>query len=295
MAIELGFIKDRILITVNRYQTRSSNQLVAYAIPTVTGFNSYQANLPAVVENTGWEFELNTKNIQQKDFSWTTTFNLTLPKNNLVSFQNFANSSYTKTLAIGEDITRIYGYHLNSVDPATGKAIYATEPGSASTSPYFYTTNGKQTPDFFGGFGNSFVYKNWQLDAFGQFVKQMGRGDLTSTPGNYRNNYQYVLSRWQNPGDITNIPKASRTSDSRFSGSSGDFFDASYFRLKNVSLSYNLPTKWLSHIGVERLRVYAQGQNLYTWWHKNNPFLDPESLKSIPPVRSLVFGTQFTF
>ncbi|WP_431200770.1 SusC/RagA family TonB-linked outer membrane protein [Mucilaginibacter sp. P19] len=294
-AIELGLFKDRLLLTAGRYQNRSSNQLVAYAIPTVTGFSSYQANLPAVVQNTGWEFELNTKNIQQKNFSWTTSFNITLPKNTLVSFQNFANSSYSKTLAIGEDITRIYGYHINLIDPATGKVIYATEPGSTSTSPYFYTTNGKQTPAFYGGFGNSFTYKNWQLDIFGQFTKQMSRGDMTSTPGNYRNNYLYALNRWQNPGDIASVPKASRTSDARFSGSSGDFFDASYLRLKNISFSYSLPAKSLSRIGIDRLRIYAEGQNVYTWWHKSNPFLDPETGKNLPPLRSIVLGTQLSF
>jgi TonB-linked SusC/RagA family outer membrane protein len=300
IGLELGFIKDRILLTVDHYQSRSSNQLVAYAIPTLTGFNSYEANLPAVVQNTGWEIELNTKNIQQKDFSWSTTFNITVPKNKLVSFQNFANSSYANTLVIGEDITRVYGYRLTSVDPSNGNAIYATQPGSTSTSPYYYYTMGNRTPNFYGGFGNTFTYGSWQLDIFGQFTKQNAQGDLSYSPGQFINNYQYTLQRWQQPGDILNVPKASNNPDYYYSSSSGNFFDASYFRLKNISLSYNLPAKWVSRIGIDRLRVYAQGQDLYTWWHKNNPFLDPESgafgtTNNLPPMRSIVFGTQITF
>ena len=300
IGLELGFVKDRILLTVDRYQSRSSNQLVAYAIPTLTGFNSYQANLPAVVQNTGWEIEFNTKNIQQKDFNWSTTFNITVPSNKLVSFQNFVNSSYANTLVLGEDITRVYGYRLTSVNPSTGNAIYASQPGSTSASPYYYYTMGNRTPNFYGGFGNTFIYERWQLDIFGQFTKQDAQGDLSYSPGQFINNYQYTLKRWQQPGDITNIPKASNNPDYYYSSSSGNFFDASYFRLKNVSLSYNLPSKWLSKIGIDRLRVYAQGQDLYTWWHKNNPFLDPESgafgtTNNLPPMRSIVFGTQITF
>jgi TonB-linked SusC/RagA family outer membrane protein len=304
LALELGFIKDRILLTVDRYQSKSANQLVAYAIPTITGFNSYAANLPAIIQNTGWEVELNTKNIQQKNFSWTTTFNLTIPKNKLVSFQNLANSSYANTLVIGEDITRIYGFRLTSIDPKTGSSNYAPQPGSSSSDPYYYNTIGKQTPDFYGGFGNTFIFKSWQLDIFGQFVKQMASGDLNYTAGAYINNYQYILNRWQQPGDITSVPKASTVSDFYYAYSSANFFDASYFRLKNVSLSYTLPSGWSSGIGIDRIRVYAKGQDLYTWWHRGNPFLDPESgaysanfgaSRNLPPMRSIVFGAQITF
>jgi hypothetical protein len=304
VAMELGFLNDRILLTVDRYQSRSANQLVAYAIPTITGFNSYEANLPAVVQNTGWEFDLNTKNIQQKDFSWTTSFNITVPKNKLISFPNLANSSYANLLVLGEDITRIYGYKETSVDQKTGNAVYAPQPGSSSTDPYYYNTIGKQTPDFYGGFGNTFIYKNWQLDIFGQFVKQMARGDILYSPGLFINNYQYTLKRWQQPGDMTTVPKASTFGDYNYGGSSANIFDASYFRVKNVSLSYTFPANWASRIGIGHLRIYAQGQNLYTWWHKNNPFLDPESgayyanfgaSRNLPPMRTIVFGAQITF
>ncbi|MBW4888942.1 SusC/RagA family TonB-linked outer membrane protein [Mucilaginibacter sp. HMF5004] len=301
MGIELGFIQDRILLTVNRYQTRSSNQLVAYAIPTLTGFSSYQANLPAVVENTGWEFELNTKNIQNKYLAWTMAFNITLPKNTLKSFQNFANSSYANTLVIGEDITRIYGYRFVSLDQVTGKAIYAAQPGSTSTTPYFYYSMGKKTPDFYGGFGNTISYKNWQLDVFGQFVKQMAQGGITSSPGTFSNNYSVIQNRWQQAGDQTTVGRPSTVSDPYYSSSSANFFDASYFRLKNVALSYNISLSWLTRLKINKLKVYAEGQNLYTWWNSNTALLDPESgaynstTKNIPPVKSWVIGTQITF
>jgi TonB-linked SusC/RagA family outer membrane protein len=299
-ALETGFLKDRILLSADYYESRSGNQLVAYTIPTIAGFSSYVANLPAVVQNTGWELDLKTKNIDVDHFKWTTSFNLTIPKNKLVSFQNLANSSYANTLAIGQDITRIYGFLLSGIDPKTGTAVYAPQPGSTSLDPYYYSTIGKQTPDFYGGIGNSFSYKKWSLDVFGQFTKQMALGDIENTPGIFINNYQFILNRWQYPGDATNVPKASTVEDYYYRYSSANYFDASYFRLKNIALSYSLPPQSLKWLSVSSLRIYLQAQNLYTWWHRQSPFLDPESATggstaNLPPVKSLVAGIQLTF
>jgi len=284
-AVELGFLKDRILFNINRYQDESNDQLVNYAIPRITGFANYEANLPAVVENTGWEFELNTKNIQNQTFSWTTSINLTLPKNVLKSFDNFSTSSYAQTLQLGYDITRISGYQFTGVNPATGIANYAPQPGSNSTDPYEYFTIGKQTPNFYGGIGNTFTYKRWSLDVFGQFAKQMALGGLNYTPGGIQNNYAIVLNRWQKPGDITNMPKASTNSDFYYSYSTANYYDASYFRLKNISLSYSFLPEGLKSIGISQLRLYAEGQNLYTWW---NLFLTPNPEPLWVPAGKLI-------
>lgn len=297
-AAEFGFLRDRILFNVNRYDNRSDDQLVAYAIPYLTGFNSYQANLPAVVENSGWEFEATTQNIVNTKFRWSTTLNLTLPKNQLNSFQGFEESSYSQTLQIGYDITRYYGYTFLGVDPSTGKASYASQSGAPSTTPYLYNTLGKQTPDFYGGLGNTFSFKNWQLDIFGQFAKQMAKGGIYNSPGTKYNNYAFVMNRWTKPGDQTNVPKASNKNDSFYASSSANFFNTSYFRLKNVSLSYSFSPITSKKLGLAQLRVFAEGQNLMTIWNRDAAILDPESgaltniAKNIPPIRSIVVGLQ---
>jgi TonB-linked SusC/RagA family outer membrane protein len=299
VALELGFAKEVIFLTIGRYQNRSSNELVNYAIPYQTGFNSYQANLPAVIENTGWEFELATKNVRNKAFTWSTNFNLTIPKNILKSFQDFTTSSYSNIYVIGESITRTYGYQLAGLDPSKGTPLYSLKAGGQSatpTSPDFYYTLGQKTPSLFGGIGNNFSYKGLQLNIFGQFIKQQAVGGLANTPGRFINNYIIVANRWQTPGDETVIPKASTKSISYYSSSSANFFDASYFRLKTVSLSYNLPAIWLKRINVEQVRFYINGENLYTWWKKDLPFYDPETGSGLnaPPVKSLVAGIQIT-
>ncbi|MBB5637263.1 TonB-linked SusC/RagA family outer membrane protein [Pedobacter cryoconitis] len=295
-AVELGFLNNRILLNVNHYRNSSDDQLVNYAIPRMTGFASYQANLPAVIRNTGWEVELNTKNIEGRKFSWSSSFNITMPKTLLKSFEGFETSSYAQILQLGYDISRVYGTNL-TVDPATGKAVYGTAPGSADVFDYF--TIGKQTPDFYGGLGNTFQYGNWSLDLFFQFAKQMGRGGLSSI-GQPANNYAVILNRWQNAGNITDIPRASNTYDSKFQYSQANYFNTSYLRLKNVGLSYSFPKALLDHINLQQLRIYAQGQNLWTYWDKNAAILDPESgafnnvQNNIPPIKSFVIGLQLT-
>lgn len=305
MALELGFLKNRVLFNVNRYQSRSRDQLVAYTIPSITGFTSYQANLPAVVKNTGWEFELTTFNIKNSHFNWSTNFNLTLPRNVLESFQNLASSSYANSLVIGEDINRVYGYQFIGLDN-TGQALYRSKNGGATNSPDSetdaYYTIGKRTPDFYGGIGNSFTFYGWSLDILGQFAKQGAIGNLTYIPGAQGfNNYAIVLNRWTPDHQQTKIPKSSTFNDYNYYQSSANYFDASYFRIKNIALGYAFPKHWLQKAGIDQAKLFLQGQNLLTFWHRNNPLLDPESgtfnntSVNMPPVKTVVIGIQTTF
>src|SRR6185503_4418212 len=88
--LELGFLKDNLMLSASWYRNRTGNQLVGYSLPAITGFTSVQANLPAVIQNTGLELEVTSSNIKGKDFSWTTSANFTLPKNKLISYPNLA-------------------------------------------------------------------------------------------------------------------------------------------------------------------------------------------------------------
>jgi len=294
--IDLGFFNDRILLTADYYRNRSDDQLVNYKIPYLTGFATYEANLPADVQNKGWEFELTSKNIKSQDFTWTSTFNLTLPTNTLLAFRNLATSSYASTLQIGYDITRVYGYQFTGVDPATGLASYSPVPGSSSSDPNFFATIGKQTPDFYGGIGNTITFHKWSLDIFGQFARQLQMGGIPNTPGLLLNNYQWILGRWQKAGDQTTIPKSSTIADYNYTFSSANYFEAAYFRVKNIALSYALPPAWMTAIRASSGRVYFQGQNLLTFNNKNLPLLDPESgaAPNLPPVRTFTIGAQLS-
>lgn len=305
IALELGFLKNRILLNAEYYRELTNDQLVSYNIPSITGFTSYQANLPAVVQNTGWELELNTKNIQNENFSWTTTFNLTLPKNELKSFPGLATSSYANTLVVGEDITRVYGYKFVGLD-GTGNALYKTAAGAPSNSPNSatdsYYTIGHKTPVLYGGFGNTFTYKSWSLDVFGQFANQSAFGDLVYTPGSRSNDNIIALNRWTPSNTHTNIPAASLYTDFNYSQSSANYFNATYFRLKNIALSYDLPKTWLTAMKMDNARIFFQAQNILTIWNSKIPMIDPETgpisggfADSLPPSKAFVLGIQTTF
>ena len=291
VALELGFFSDRILLTVERYQNRSGNQLVTYSLPVFTGFSGYQVNLPAVVNNTGWELELNTKNIRKGVLTWSTSFNITLPKNRLKSFPGISTSSYAQTLVVGQDITRIYGYRLDHIDSSGSPVFYEQ---SGNSGPYYYATIGRQTPDFYGGIGNSLSFRGWVLEIFGQFARQLQQGGLSNTPGLLINNYSLVLDRWQKPGDHTLIPAATTNYNFYYGYSSANYFESAYFRLKNISISYSLPSAWLKKNRVSECKFYAMAENLLTLWNRKNPFYDPETGASsnIPPMKSFVAGIQ---
>ncbi|WP_159451809.1 SusC/RagA family TonB-linked outer membrane protein [Sphingobacterium psychroaquaticum] len=306
MATELGFLDDRLFLTVNYYRNRSDNQLVSYPLPQITGFSSYQANLPAVIQNTGWEFDVNARILDNQKFRWTTSANITLPKNQLLSFDNIENSSYANTHKVGYDVTRVYGYHFVDVDSENGVAQFADESGEVSNTPYQFHTIGKRTPDFYGGLGNNISFKNLQLDFFFQFAQQSSFGNLDFNQFGFRamNAYQILDTRWKNSGDIFQLPKASssqRHGTQYFGNSNANYFDITYLRLKNVSLSYQLPTHLSKKVGSHAVRFSVVAQNLFTVWDRNIPILDPEtgghgtSMVTVPPLKSILFGINLTF
>src|SRR5690606_12184125 len=117
MALELGILDNRILGTFNYYRNRSSNQLVEIPLPGTTGYTGILGNLGALVENRGWEFTLNTINVDSGKWKWSSAFNLTIPKNELLEFPNLENSTYANTYVIGEPITIRKVLHFTGVDP----------------------------------------------------------------------------------------------------------------------------------------------------------------------------------
>lgn len=305
-ALDLGFFKDRILLNIAWFSTRSDNQLVGYALPSQTGFSSYQANLPALIENKGWEFSLNTVNIRSKDFNWQTSFNLTTLSNKLLEFPGLAFSSYKDTYVIGQSISLFKAFRYLGVDPQTGIPTFANAKGEVTTNLSSTTdmvSVGKTLPDYFGGISNTFTYKGIQLDVFFQFVKQEGIAP-TYWPGYSPFAPVDALNYWQKPGDLTNNPKPTTGNANNdaakaifpYTWSSRFWGDASYLRLRNLSLSYSLPAVWIQKISIRQLRFYLQGQNLLTI--TNYKGTDPEfpgKTYTVPTLKTITFGLQATF
>ncbi len=288
--IDLSFLKDRIQLTVDYYRNRSNNQLARTPLPSQDGFSSIQSNLPALVQNTGFEFELNTINIDAGSFKWTTSFNLTIPRNKLISYPNLSSSSNAFDYEVGQPLSLLYGFKSTGVDPQTGLYVFAGAPDLKFIPAH--------TQEFYGGMNNGISYRQWRLDVFTQFVKQTGLNYLASfsggAPGSFNNNEPIeVLNRWMAPGQSTNIQKYTTSNDSygQYIQSNAIISDASFIRIKTISLSYRLPAKFLTHVFVKNARIYLQGQDLFTFTGYKG--LDPETQSlSLPPLRMITAGIQ---
>jgi len=304
LGLDLGFFKDRILLTADMYWHRSSNLLTYATIATTTGFNSINTNLDAVVQNKGLEFELSSTNVIAGDFKWSSAFNISFQRNKLISFKNKATSFYASSFEVGYPavLSRLFSYA--GVDANTGAALYNDFDGiegQSFTGDRYIVPIG--TP-FFGGLNNTFTYKGFSLDVFLQFNHGMGTTNQIygSRIGSLNNQNTSVLSRWVNPGDTgTRFPGASAnaggsiySSYNNFSGSDYFYGDNSWLKLRSANVSYNLPQQWIKTVKLTNAKVYIQGQNLLTA-SKNKYLLDPESGNALPPLRTIVIGANLTF
>jgi TonB-dependent starch-binding outer membrane protein SusC len=296
-ALELGFLDDKIWTAISVYQNRSSNQLVGYPLPPTTGFTSIQGNFPATVQNTGIELEINFHILQKTNFTWKTMANLTVPKNKLLEFPNIeASPTYANAYEVGEPLSIRKQYKLIGVDPVTG--IYRVEDVNQDGA---FNTEDRKTIIFvgqryFGGLLNTLQWKNIQLDFLFQFVKQTGVNFQTffDVPGLLTNQPAHVMQRWQQEGDVATIQRFATTGApistyTRYRASNQIITDASFIRLKNLSLAYTLPKEWLQKLNINNARIFIQGQNLLTITDYEG--FDPEYQNlSLPPLRVLTGG-----
>ena len=303
-AIDLGFFEDRIFLSASYYHNRSSSQLVGFSLPLSSGFTTVRDNFDAIVENTGWEFELSTTNVKTANFSWDIAFNITIPNNELVSYPDIENSPFASLLEVGKPLTIVSAFHFTGVDPETGVYTFEDVDGNGNDrdNPADLQRLERIDQKFFGGFQNSLTYKGLQLDFLFQFVKQTGRnylGQLLPPGWIGVNQPTAVLDRWQNPGDVTEVQKFTQrpTPVFRYHRANSDvrISDASFIRLKNVSLSYQLPIIRSNKVNLENSRLYIQGQNLLTITDFIG--MDPENqnVRFLPPLRVITAGVQITF
>ena len=313
VGLDLGFLQDRYLFSTTWYRNRSGNQLIMYALPDQTGFSSVVENSPALVQNTGWEFSFQGKVLNNKEFAWNTSFNVTIPENKLLAFPDLSTSSYSTTYIIGRSTSEILGYRSAGVNPTTGlfqfydangKVTGQPNPPSGNSLNDYYDL-GNNDPKIYGGLNNTFNYKNFQLGVFVEFRKQRGvnyLGQIFGTPGGIANQPQALIEEhWKNPGDNAVFQKyAAIYGDAaialaNYRLSDGIYSDASYIRIKTVSLSYSLPQTVLSKVNVKSLRFYVNAQNLFTiTGYKGN---DPatQNFYGVPTLRVITGGLQLNY
>lgn len=309
VALDLGFFRDRLTLSVAHYRNRTNNQLVAYPTGLYTGFSSVVANLPADVLNTGWEGMLNALVIDNKSFTWKVDFNISANRNKLLAYPNIEQSPYYDTYIIGQPINLRYAFHLIGVDPATGKYQYedydkdgevkdvrGVPPGTRGDDRYVMLDT---RPDFIGGLSNQFTYGNWQFMAFMEFNRKLGFNYLNSTPGTMNNisRWQYD-NRWQYAGHEAASPALTTISDisyGRYGNSDAYYTDASFIRLRTVALSYSLPQKLARKAKMSRMALNLNAQNLFTITGYKGLDPDVTQFGAMPPLRTITAGISCSF
>jgi len=300
--IEIGLLEDRINVQASYYRNRSNNELLSMPLSMVTGFSSIPSNLPALVQNKGLEIMINTVNIRTRDFSWTSSFNISRNRNKLVSFPNLANTSYASQFIIGQPLNIMRLFRYLGVNKETGVYQLADAKGNPTYSPAYNVDNNilmDMTPGFFGGLDNKLQYKHFTLDFLFQFFQQKAEnvvGIYSGNPGIMNNEPTLYLDRWRKPGDVTRYEMFSQSGANEsyyvtnYVSSSGlAYGDGSYARLKSLMLQYELPDKLKQKAHLKHFQVYMEGENLLTI----TPYFgyDPESQSNyMPPARVWTFG-----
>jgi TonB-linked SusC/RagA family outer membrane protein len=291
LGIDLGFMNNKLLLTANYVRNRSSNNLTSLPMPITTGFTQVTENLAALIQNTGWEFSLTANAIESRKISWSISANVTIPSNKLIAFPGLATSTLANQYIIGESLSIGRDRNYLGVDPLTG--TYKVSPAL----DVLYN----RLPRFYGGIQNNITIKNVEISFLLQFTKQKANyPTMNFAPGvmisevSWGNQLAAVLDRWQKPGDMAVYEKYTTDIGAYSYPGNRDVKDASYLRIKNASLSYQLPQKIARKAHLQSLRLFSNAQNLFTFTKYTG--FDPESLSiySLPPLRMITVGVRMT-
>lgn len=310
--LDLALFNNRVRVTADYYRKTSQDLLLPIQLPRTSGFSSAIVNAGSV-KNTGFELNVNTVNFDG-DFRWTTDFNISTNKNEVVDvlggtlmYGGVAGRGDLIRVQAGQPLGQFYGYEWGGVDPATGNAYYIDANGQPTFTPGDADKKviGDANPDFIYGFTNNFSYKNVYLNIFFQGVQgnDMFNATRIDTESmiDAKNQTTAVLDRWQQPGDITDIPRSSQGDISNSRLSSRYVEDGSYLRLKAVTLGYSFPKNLTDRLKLASLSIYGTGENLLTL--TNYSGFDPEvnfggvsnttigiDYGTYPQTRNIIFG-----
>ena len=318
IGFDFGFYNDRISGELDYYIKNTTDLLLDVPVPATTGYAVQTQNVGSL-ENKGYEIVINTQNFVG-DFSWSTSFNFSVNKNKILELADgqelidLGGSDFMNVIMVGQPLGVFYGAEYAGVDPDNGDGLFyvnETE-GSDETTTDFnlanYVVIGDPNPDFISGITNNFAYKNISLDVtlqsvYGNDVNLQGDYWMSSNASQYDNQTIDQLDAWQNPGDETDIPENRLLfANGTESRSSRYLSDASYLRVKTVTLSFTFPKRLTEKMNMSSLRLYTSAYNLFTF--TNYTGWDPEvstdsftdnvyygiDFYSAPQPKTVVFG-----
>lgn len=289
IGLDFGLFNNRLSGEVDYYVKTTKDLLLFEPIPGTSGFPGITRNVGSM-SNKGFEFVLNTKNFVSEDFKWDTSFNLSTLDNEVVDLPAGDIVSGVNIVREGETISSFYLVEYAGVDPANGDALFYTntllEDGTRdrSVTPNYNDASrvilGSPYPDLMMGLTNTMYFHHFDLSftfqgEWGASLYNSG-GKFQSGNARYQDNQtRDQLNRWQEPGDITDVPQARLFRTNGQQDSSRYLEESDFIRLRNLSVGYTLPFEFTQRFSVDRLRVYFTGINLLTFTDYSG--YDPES------------------
>ena len=295
VGIDFGFLDDRITGSIDVYNRLTTDMLLSKSVPWTTGFGSNFMNTGSL-RNRGVEILVNATLIRNKDWFWSLGGNISFNRTKVLDLagSGFLTATDPRYRTSGDNSTAarivegmsLYNFYIRDyagVNPSNGYALFWTEDGKLTSdrtkARYYYA--GSPEPKFTGGFNTNLSWKGLTLSAYFEFVygnKVMTNNwfiaDGEDTLSNNQQNS--ALNYWKQPGDtgVNPIPIAGG-SNVWYAGYSTRFLeDGSYLRIKDVTLSYDLPENICKAIKMSGIKVYFSALNLFTFHHVNA--LDPE-------------------
>ena len=320
IGIDFGLFGNRLTGEIDYYVRNTRDLIYNVPVPGTSGFTTQTVNIGSM-ENKGFEFVLNNVNVNSRSFKWNTNLNLSKNSNKVTKLDGDQtlipgnDGRYMNSLIVGEGIGVFYGPKFAGADPANGDALYFLPDGKNTTNDYNDAGDfvvGNPNPDWIGGLNNTFSYKGLEMSVlfqgvFGNQVMNGAGGFMSASFDWFDNQTVDQLNRWQKAGDVTNVPQLRLGYGNGIGASSRYVENASYVRLKNITLAYNVDSKLLNKLKIRSARFYLTGVNLatftkYTGW-------DPEvntdyragnrnqggDFYAAPQIKSMTFGINLGF
>jgi TonB-linked SusC/RagA family outer membrane protein len=310
VGFDLSFL-HRIHLTFDFYNEETSDALFEIPLSMTTGMSKTYQNIGSI-RNRGIEFSVNTSIIQKNDLNWNFFANLTWNKNEVIKLSTDDPLEYTfQIIEKGHPYSQFYMKEYVGVDHETGKPLwYLNKEGNETTSDYNAAAKryvGNADPKVLGGFGTNLTWKgidfninfNYRLGGkvydSGAAFTGFGMAFRTPLEDVALNSWTETNKNAKYPQYIYGDPNKATATSSRY------LYNGNYLRISNVTLGYTLPKRWTEKAFIQKLRVYASADNLYTFTASDFVGYNPETSANgviawqYPATSTFIGGIQLTF
>ena len=308
LAISMAAYRGRLNMDLEFYNRWTSQLLLDRPLPPTTGWTSISENVGGML-NEGIELTVNSVNIERGDFSWSSNFNISISRSEiqeLLPGQDFFSDRRMVGRAVQDRNIPIWA----GVNPADGRPMYYDKDKNITYNPVYEDRDwmGPEVTPVFGGLTNEFRFGNFTTSVFfqysgGNYRYQSDMRYFFCWSGDRNQFARTITERWEEPGHMTAVPISIH--GNRYAGNvqspstyaSHMFQRADYLRLKEISLSYTVPSSLTQRYGVDRLRVFARAVNLLTWtdYLGTDPEVTGADYGTYPQAKSITVGVNTRF